>query len=180
VGDFTLAYWRPPEHPSPPVNFLDQYDLFQKDSNGDLLIAPSGTARYSRYIGAEFKGYILTTKAGSPVIVYQASPTRRMRYKSNCHGATVLGGDYWLLGNQMDTVLRDTGWTIVAEEQVERGDVVIYRDLEGKIVHSAKVLEKDERGRVLVNSKDGYDLPRQGVWAYAVVPFRRDNPQPQL
>jgi hypothetical protein len=170
VRDFTLSYYRAPEHPSPPVNFLDLYDSFQKDDNGDLIITPTGSDVSSDFTGSEYRRYVLFTKKGRPVSVAQETPTRRLRHKSNCHGLTFLHGDYWLPSAAVALVLKDNGWATLNNFGVRRGDVAVYRDSTGKIVHTAKVVGRDFKGRILVNSKNGFELEVRSVRAELVVP----------
>jgi hypothetical protein len=170
IRGITLLYYRAPEHASPPVNRLDPYDSFRKDEKDDLLITATGTNIFSNCTETEYHGYALQTKKGTPILVYQASPTRRWRYKANCHGYTFLGGDYWLRNAQVKQILEDNGWVIVSAEDAQPGDVAIYRDSTGTIVHSAIVVGKDLKGHVLVDSKSGYDLDRKAVWAARVIP----------
>jgi len=171
IRDFTLTYYRAPEHLVPPQNSLDPYDVFQKDAHGDLLITATEKKVSSPYAGAEFRGYVLKTKKGSSLLVYEGTPTRGVRFKSNCHGLTFLAGEYWLMPKPVETILKDGGWAMVRPVDVKRGDVAIYRDLRGQIVHSARVVGQDARGHVLVDSKDGYDAERSQVWAYKPVDF---------
>ncbi|MCG3148440.1 MAG: hypothetical protein PCFJNLEI_01883 [Verrucomicrobiae bacterium] len=168
IRDYRLTYYRAPEHPMPPVNALDPYDMFQKDANGDLVIVASDKKITSPYAGAEFRGFWLKTKKGSPVLVYGGTPMRELRYKTNCHGLTFMGGEYWMMPKPVETILADAGWSMVAPEKAQSGDVAIYRDLRGEIVHSARVVGRDESGHVIVDSKNGYN-PRTRVWAYQPV-----------
>ena len=160
-GDVTLAYYRAPEHPIPPVNHLDPYDSFQKDADGDLIVVSTTTNIFSRSTESLFQGYMLRTHKGNPVYVYQQTPSRRKRQKSNCHGLTFLDGDYWLVGGLVEQILNDNNWEAIVEDKVEVGDVAVYRDSHGAIVHTAKVTGRDATGRVLVTSKNGFDLPVQ-------------------
>src|SRR5437016_2828343 len=86
VRGFALMYYRAPEHSLPPVNRLDPYDSFRKDENNDLLITATGNDIFSSSTKTEYHCYALQTRKGTPIIVYQASPTHRWRYKANCHG----------------------------------------------------------------------------------------------
>ena len=150
----------------PAVNALDPYDAFLKDARGDLVMTLARTNMFSAYSGAEFRGYYLQTRKGKKTLVYQPTPARREQVKSNCHGLTFLAGEYWMMDDQVEKILADDRWEIVRLENVQRGDVAIYRNPRGKIVHSAKVVGRDERGHVLVDSKNGYESRQFSVWAY--------------
>ncbi len=70
----------------------------------------------------------------------------------NCHGYVFTGGQYWLTSDQVEGILTDNGYRQVKTPAV--GDLAIYRDRAGAIVHSGLV-----RGRgtdtILVESKWG-------------------------
>lgn len=171
LRNFTLAYYRAPEHAFPPENELDPYDSFQKDENADLIITSTGTNRYSNLAQSIYQGYELKTHKGTPVTVYQETPSRQGSHKSNCHGLTFLAGDYWLLGSQVERILDENDWVIVKHTKVQPGDVAVYRDLKGRIVHTAKVIGRDSTDHVLVTSKNGFAVEIKSVRAVEVVPF---------
>ena len=170
VRDYTLTYYRAPEHATPAENLLDPYDSFLKDANGDLIITPTGTNKISNFAQAMYAGYNLKTHKGTTVTVYQETPSRSERHKSNCHGLTFLDGDYWLLGTQVEKILADNGWDPVDARNVRSGDVAVYRKLDGTIVHTARVVGHDTRGVIRVNSKSNFEPEQTGVTAESVVP----------
>lgn len=176
---YTLTYYRAPEHPTPPLDPLDPYDCFQKDNNGDLLVMPTTIEYFSQSARADMRAFRLKTKLGSSILIYQASPTRRWRYKTDCHGLTFLNGEYWLCNNEVQTILDDNGWVHVDERNVRRGDIAIYRNASSEIVHSARVIERDYKGHIQVASKNGYGRETQKVWAERVLvrqPFATTAP----
>jgi hypothetical protein len=71
----------------------------------------------------------------------------------NCHGWVFGGGRYWVKGEDVDLLLHDNGYRRVAAPQVD--DVVVYRDGEGRVVHSGVVRAVGRDGLVLVESKWG-------------------------
>ena len=83
---------------------------------------------------------------------------------------TKLDGDYWLRNAQVESILKDDGWVIVRAEDAQPDDVAIYRDSAGMIVHSARVVGKDLKAHVLVDSKNGYDIDLKAVWAARIIP----------
>jgi hypothetical protein len=170
IRDHTLAFYRAPEHAHPPVNMLDPYDSFQKDADGNLIITSTGKNLFSNFTQSNYQGYTVKTRKGTPVIVYQDSPARKRRHKSNCHGLTFLDGDYWMMGSQVDRILTDNDWVTVSEAKARLGDVAVYQDVKGRIVHTAQVVGRDRSGHVLVNSKDGFEPEVRHVRAVDVVP----------
>jgi hypothetical protein len=165
----SLTYYRAPAHAFPPENAFDPYDSFQKDENGDLIIAATHHGFVSQFTQSGYRGFMLKTHTGTPVLVYQETPARRFQYKSNCYGLTFLGGEYWLVGTEVDKILQDGQWTVITEPSARAHDVAVYRDLTGCIVHTAKVVGRDHEGRVLVDSKNGWHQALRSVRAIDVV-----------
>ena len=171
VRGFSLTYYRAPEHVYPPHNLLDPYDSFQKNAHGELIIKPTGINKFSDSPESVYQGYFLKTRKGNPVTVYQQTPSRQSRQKSNCHGLTFLSGDYWMLGSQVERILDDNNWVVVSETQVQPGDVVVYREPNGRITHTARVIARDADGHVLVDSKNGFQEEIKSIRATDVVPY---------
>jgi hypothetical protein len=73
--------------------------------------------------------------------------------RSNCHGWVYTGGRYFVEGREVATILRDNDYHIVSAPQA--GDLVIYRDREGNIMHSAVVRGILDGGVVMLESKWG-------------------------
>ncbi len=71
----------------------------------------------------------------------------------NCHGWTFAGGKYWLKSDEVGRILADNGYRQVTEPAV--GDVIIYRDAVGTIVHSGVVRAVGGGDPVLIESKWG-------------------------
>ena len=57
----------------------------------------------------------------------------------NCHGWIFAEEDYWVLSQDVETILTDDGYQKVEEPQT--GDLVIYRNVSGQIVHSGLVVD---------------------------------------
>ena len=72
---------------------------------------------------------------------------------SNCHGWVFAGGRYWVRSEVVDEILHDNGYLEAANPRV--GDVVVYRDTDGKILHSGVVRGTSDDGHILVESKWG-------------------------
>lgn len=72
---------------------------------------------------------------------------------SNCHGWVFAGGCYWIPTEFIDTILRDNGYDRVDEPRA--GDLIVYRDDDGRPFHTGVVKAVGDRGFVLVESKWG-------------------------
>lgn len=70
----------------------------------------------------------------------------------NCHGWVFAGGQHWVKGRDVDTILSENGYTPVSEPRV--GDVIVYRDAVGVVLHTGLV-RVAEPGLILIESKWG-------------------------
>ena len=73
--------------------------------------------------------------------------------ESNCHGWVFTEGKYLLFGEQVEEILRDNGYQVVATPVV--GDIIVYRSHSGSILHSGLVQSVFGNGEVLIESKWG-------------------------
>jgi hypothetical protein len=71
----------------------------------------------------------------------------------NCHGWTFAGGWYWVLPEDVDTILEDNAYAPVAAPAP--GDLIVYRDRSGRAVHSGVVRATRGGARALVESRWG-------------------------
>lgn len=71
----------------------------------------------------------------------------------NCHGWVFTGGRYWLLADELGPILRDNGYAPVREPRA--GDVVVYHDSAGRIVHTGLVRSVEPLGGPMVESRWG-------------------------
>jgi hypothetical protein len=71
----------------------------------------------------------------------------------NCHGWVFTGGQFGVKSEDVDAILADNGYLVVAEARED--DVVIYRDEMGRVRHTGLVRFVGADGLVLVESKWG-------------------------
>ncbi len=72
---------------------------------------------------------------------------------SNCHGWVFTGGKFAIHSCDVDSILADNHY--VRASQPQPGDVVVYRDEQGQVVHSGVVRFVSGNGPVVVESKWG-------------------------
>jgi hypothetical protein len=72
---------------------------------------------------------------------------------SNCHGWVFTGGKYWVGGKQVDPILTENGYSHVLAPAA--GDLIVYRDSDGNVTHSAVVRATPAGLAPLVESKWG-------------------------
>lgn len=91
----------------------------------------------------------------------------------NCHGWVYGQGRFLIFSDDVDTILCDNGYRVVTRPQA--GDLVVYRDEQGSVCHSAVVCDVYETGMVLLESKWGHlgrylhrpeDYPYSRAWDY--------------
>jgi hypothetical protein len=83
-------------------------------------------------------------------LIRTAAPDRG----SNCHGWVYTGGRYYVDANAVELILRDNGYKAVTTPRA--GDLAIFRDQYGRLVHSSVVRVGAADGLVLVESKWSY------------------------
>ena len=95
------------------------------------------------------KQYEANLRAGMPLKLIQ---TAAADFGSNCHGWVFAAGRFHLRGQDVDTILTDNGYTTAA--QPRSGDVIVYRDSLGAVLHSGLVRLADN-DIILIESKWG-------------------------
>jgi len=161
----TMTYYRCEKSSHPQENAFDEFDSFLKDRDGRLKMVPNGAQKFSDVAEAVFVGFTVKTRRGNPVTVFQSLPCRSPGYMANCHGYTFTGGAFWMFSSQVDTLLNDNSWQPVPAADTRPGDIVVYRQSNGRVCHSARVSGRDQEGHVLVNSKNGFAPLRPAVRA---------------
>jgi hypothetical protein len=73
--------------------------------------------------------------------------------QTNCHGWVFANGRYGLTPTAVAAILQDNGYSTV--ESPQPGDVIVYWDDAGGIVHSGRVHRVHEDGQVWIESKWG-------------------------
>jgi hypothetical protein len=76
---------------------------------------------------------------------------------TNCHGWVFAGGRYALSEGAVEALLQDNGYQQVAEPHA--GDVVVYRNDTGNIVHTGRVRSVHSCEEVWIESKWGLGSP---------------------
>jgi RHS repeat-associated protein len=88
-------------------------------------------------------------------------PNRSNPMATNCHGLT-FGDGLFVIGNtQVETILKDEYGGNPMSGAPQAGDVAIYRQEGGDIVHSATVVGTDASGNVMVSGLGGLDTEAQ-------------------
>ena len=104
-------------------------------------------AKYENYVASSASRIAALHDA----IIERARPSR----EANCHGWVFTGGQFLLRGRGVEQILSDNGYS--STERPVPGDLVIYRDASGEILHTGLVRGVLDDGTVIVESKWGLD-----------------------
>jgi RHS repeat-associated protein len=106
------------------------------------VIADDGT-RIEAYKSFNKSAPIVGVRDGAPI----AGPeSKDKRAECNCHGLTFAGGKYWIENNQVDKLLKGDNYHRTDTPKV--GDIAVYRNADGEVVHSATVTKTEGEGTV--------------------------------
>ena len=140
---------------------------FQKDAAGHIVGEPVGqpfltshggfidpsTGQPSTYFVAQ--NYELRLENGRTVNAMKSLgqwdqnnhviiPDARM--DTDCHGLTFTNGEYWINDDEVDKILVNGGYNLTDHPQP--GDILVYRDTNGSVVHSLTVTQANAAGNV--------------------------------
>jgi len=144
-----------------PVRYIDPDGRFQtvdgeyaffflKDSNGNPIEEPLANDRDVKVTW----GYLLSNEGRKIKCYYKFDRNNKTEYNYDCHGLTFTGGTFWIDDPQVEKILSDDGYIETSVPQ--KGDILIQRDNNGDIYHSATVLAYDEKeNQVLVEEAMG-------------------------
>ena len=104
-------------------------------------------------------GYLLSNKGNKIKCYYKFDRNNKTEYNFDCHGLTFTDGAFWIDDSQVEKILSDDEYIKTSVPQ--KNDVLIQRDENGDIYHSATVLAYDDKeNRVLVKEAMGsYKFP---------------------
>ena len=136
----------------------------QVDTNGFILFRPekrnengnmkseSVTENSGKLIDAVY-GHIKTNDGTEIAVQINLSESVKAE-DFNCHGFTFTDGDFWINNTQIENLLKGDGYTKTATPVI--GDVMIQRDNNNEIIHSAIVTDVNlKKGEVRVQEAIG-------------------------
>src|SRR5262245_54994721 len=96
------------------------------------------------------------TASAEAVLLQRRTGPRAIRLgvadpRFNCHGWVFTGGQYWVLEQDVESIIEDNGYRLV--ETPEPNDLVVYRDLTNRPLHTGLARGAVDLGGVLVESK---------------------------
>lgn len=144
-----------------PVRYVDPEGRFQT-IKGEYIFFPNRnsdnslreTPLYENSDVMVVWGFLLTNTGNKIECFYKNDRTNKTEYNYDCHGLTFTNGTFWINNEQVEKILTDDGYVQV--DIPRENDILIQRDSDGNIFHSATVLEFDEKNkRVLVKEAMG-------------------------
>ena len=158
-----------------PVRYFDPDGYLERDSNGNLVIKVKYKMEIGHKSDPnhwyKVRKAILRTDSGQKIeatIIQKKKPKDKTGHildrktrnvvadapdSSNpmftdCHGTTFAEGKVWINDDQVDKILKGDKYHKVESGSAKVGDVTIYRDSSGGVVHSATVTGVDDQGNV--------------------------------
>ena len=134
-----------------PVNFVDLWGLLEMGADGFVFYAKSTTdgeliietvTGNSGCIIEIVNGYLKTDNGTKIEAYYKTSRDINWHENYDCHGFTFTNGTFWINNEEVEKILEGDNYQQTSTP-IPNG-ILIQRDNEGKIFHSAKILEYDE------------------------------------
>jgi RHS repeat-associated protein len=155
-----------------PLRYTDEDGLLKRDKSGNLIFEPVGLPRFERHTSGEGStvqyGY-LTADNGDKILAFKNIGSNYL-LDCDCHGLTFADGEYFIDNGQVKTLLAGDKYQITNDPQI--GDVAIYTNSNGDVVHSTTVVGVDENGNVVeVAGLGGVEVASsttspKGAWPY--------------
>ncbi|MCK5055531.1 MAG: RHS repeat-associated core domain-containing protein, partial [Candidatus Aminicenantes bacterium] len=123
-----------------PISFFDPDGRLKRRKDGSLKFRPvKNTTRTYKTVHRGFKvkiGYLFADN-GAAIKAFR-NESGDKRFDTDCHGYTFADGEYWIDNPQVQKILIGDNYKEVTG-QPKVGNIVIYYDKSGKIVHSLTV-----------------------------------------
>ena len=135
-----------------PIKYTDPDGRLMRDENGRLKFSefgdpqpvthPSGSSAYVQF------GYLYTDD-GTPIESFSNREVSNPGFDTDCHGVSFADGMYWINNEMVQKIL--DGDNYKKTDEPKNGDIVIYRNTDGNIVHSMTVadVKKDKTGKII-------------------------------
>ena len=143
-----------------PIVFIDSDGRLIRDPDGNIVFAKDGAPVEGRAKSGDKAlvqfGYVFADDGTKIYVAKNLSSDKR--FDCNCHGATFGDGQFWIGNEAIEELLAGDNY-VEAEGDVYVGDVVIYYNKDGEIVHSTTVVGvDDETGDITVTGLGGLEV----------------------
>lgn len=115
----------------------------QRDANGNIIFhqTGSGVFTHSGDTATMNIGYIYADD-GTPIVAMQ-NVDGHAGWDTDCHGVSFADGEYWINNSEVNSILAGDGYSSKSNGQYSTGDVVVYYDYSGNVIHSATITSTD-------------------------------------
>ena len=131
-----------------PLRYIDTDGKIRRDKHGNPKFGKEGGERTVQHPSgptAKVQPGNLYADSGDKIEAQKLAEGDKS-FKTDCHGLTFADGKYWINNDQVDKLLKGDNYGKTDAPQV--GDVAVYRDANGNVVHSTTVSGVDEKGTV--------------------------------
>ena len=141
-----------------PTNFTDSTGLIKRGKDGQIIATDNGGgvsvhSQPNGSVAVRMRSWSIFADDGTPIQAWE-NLSSRTNWDSDCHGLSFADGKYWINNSEVGKILK--GDKYVEEDHPKPGDVVVYRNKHGDIVHSAVVKSVNASTKqVIVISKGG-------------------------
>lgn len=143
------------------LSTLEQHSLLggiQRDSNGNIIFVATSSGYVSHPSGSStsvIMGYIYADD-GTPIVAYKNTGSNP-GWDTDCHGVTFGSGQYWINDDQVGAILSGDNYMNMYDGSYNPGDVVVYYDSAGNVVHSATITSTDGSSGTIVYGQGGLE-----------------------
>jgi hypothetical protein len=137
---FRVFYAQISEIRANPLKYTDPDGRLQRDRDGNLkynIVTPDYSAHDSG-LGSYNLKINLFADDGTPIEAKINLELNIPELDTDCHGVTFADGKYWINDDQVDLILKGDNYINISKPR--KGDIVIYRNADDKVVHSATVV----------------------------------------
>lgn len=144
-----------------PLRFVDPDGRILRDQNGKIIYRPSGSPVTVRHPSdsdnpVEVQAGHIYADDGTKLEAFQ-NLSDDVRFDTDCHGVTFADAEYWINNGEAMKIL--SGDHYQQQENPQIGDVAVYFDEKGNVVHSATVIQIGEQpDNVVVEGLGGLEV----------------------
>lgn len=133
-----------------PLRYRDPDGRLKRDANGQIIFEPvqKTLVGHGGAPGVMFLvnfGYLIADD-GRKIPAFKSLEKEDPRFQCDCHGLTFAAGRFWINNSEVEALLKGDQYLRTDKPQV--GDIGVYRDARGDVVHSVTVASVDKNGRV--------------------------------
>jgi len=130
-----------------PLRFIDDDGRIKRDADGNPIFTAEGKTGSVTHPSGERStvqpGY-LTADDGTHISAFQ-NVGNNHKLDTDCHGLTFADGKYWVSDPAVKDLLKGDNYQ--QTDKANPGDVVVYTDANGNVVHSVTVTGVGENGK---------------------------------